>query len=261
MPVPRYYRYSQDRCWLKTQSHNAFSLYRQTSPTFSDISIPSSPPSSPPVMASLDQQLQDALATINGLTKKVESLTSNLNILQNENRALHGQQPAPAWSLFMPQPSYPSHSMFSPQLLPRHSPPWPLGSRPLPTPHQFSPSHIPLPQTPPAWSSFKDPKIVSPLPFSGKREDTEMSIHSCILYINRRPSEFSTEQNKVTWILSHMQTGSARAWREYVMAQIFKKNSLVQHGRRTLTGNPTTIQWYGQTSNNVFKNPYHDARQ
>ena len=31
------------------------------------------------------------------------------------------------------------------------------------------------------------------------------------------------EQNKVTWILSHMQTGSARAWCEYVMAQIFKK--------------------------------------
>ena len=31
------------------------------------------------------------------------------------------------------------------------------------------------------------------------------------------------EQNKVTWILSHMQTGSAHAWHKYVMAQIFKK--------------------------------------
>ena len=59
--------------------------------------------------------------------------------------------------------------------------------------------------------------------FSEKREDTETFIHSCILYINRRPSEFRTKQNKVTWILSHMQTGSAHAWQEYIMAQIFKK--------------------------------------
>ena len=111
----------------------------------------------------------------------------------------------------------------APQPLPRHSPSRPLGSHPLPTPPHFSPSQIPLHQSPPAQSSFKDPKITSPLPLSGKQEDTETFIHSCILYINEHPSEFSTEQNKVTWILSHMQTSSAQAWQEYVMAQIFKK--------------------------------------
>ena len=191
---------------LKMLSQQIFSLYCQTSPVFSDISTPSSPPSSPP-MASLDQQLQEALAAINSLTKKVESLTSNLHTLQNENRALCGQQPIPAQSPFMPQPSYPF--MFSPQPLPHHFPPRPSGSRPLPTPPQLSPSHIPLPHTPLAQSSFKDLKIVSPLPFSGKCEDTETFIHSCILYINGHPSEFGTEQNKITWILSHMQTGLA----------------------------------------------------
>ena len=190
-------------------------------PNFSDIYTPSSPPSSPPAMASLDQQLQEALATINGLTEKVQSLTSNLDVLRNENQALQGQCPASAHSPFMPQPFYPS--MFSLQPLPRHSPPRPLGSRPLPTPPRFTPSHIPLPQTPPAQSSFKDPKIASPLPFSGKCKDTETFIHSCILYINGCSSEFRTEQNKVTWILSHMQTNSAHAWCEYIMAQIFKK--------------------------------------
>ena len=56
-------------------------------------------------MASLDQQLQDALAAINGLTEKVESLTSNLNVLQNENQALRGQQPTPVQSPFLPQPA------------------------------------------------------------------------------------------------------------------------------------------------------------
>ena len=70
---------------------------------------------------------------------------------------------------------------------------------------------------------FQRSENASPMPFSGRREDRETFIHSCILYINGRPSEFGTEQNKVTWILSHMQTGSARAWREYVMTQIFKK--------------------------------------
>ena len=69
-------------------------------------------------MASLDQQLQEALAAINGLTEKVQSLTSNLDVLRNENQALRGQQPVPVQSLFMPQSSYPS--MFSPQPLPRH---------------------------------------------------------------------------------------------------------------------------------------------
>ena len=207
------------------QSHNAFSLYCQTSPTFSDISTPSSPPSSPPAIASLEQQLQEALASINGLTQRVESLTANLNILQTENQTLRGQPPAPVWTPFMPQPSYPPHSMFSPapQPLPHHSPPQPSGFRPLPTPPHFTPSHILLHQTPPARSSFKDPEIASPLPFSSKREDTETFIHSCILYINGWPLEFGTEQNKVTWILSHMQTGSVHAWHEYVMAQIFKK--------------------------------------
>ena len=199
-------------------SQNAFSLYRQTSPNFSHISTPSSPPSLSPTMASLNQQLQEALATINGLTEKVQSLISNLDVLRNKNQALHGQCPASAHSPFMPQSTYPS--MFSP---PQHSPPWPSGSHPLPIPPWISPSHVPLPQTPPTWSLFKNLKIASPLPFSGKHEDTEIFIHLCILYINGQPSEFGTEQNKVTWILSHMQTGSAHAWHEYVMVKIFKK--------------------------------------
>ena len=155
----------------------------------------------------------------------VESLTNNLDTLQAENRTLRSQQ-QPA-SVRQPAQFYPMQGVWANtpalQTVPHHSPPRPSGSCPLPTPPRVSPSHVPLPQSPFARSSFKDPKIASPLPFSSKHEDTETFIHSCI--INGRPSEFGTEQNKVTWILSHMQTGSARAWREYVMAQIFKKTS------------------------------------
>ena len=39
-------------------------------------------------MAFLKQQLQEALASINGLTQKVESLMANLNVLQTENQTL-----------------------------------------------------------------------------------------------------------------------------------------------------------------------------
>ena len=80
-------------------------------------------------MAALDQQLQEALATINGLTEKVQSLTSNLDTLQNKNQVLRRQCPASTHSPYMPQPTYPS--MFSP---PQHSPPRPSGSCPLPIP-------------------------------------------------------------------------------------------------------------------------------
>ena len=43
-------------------------------------------------MSSLDQQLREALDTINGLTQRVKSLTNNLDTLQAENQTLHGQQ-------------------------------------------------------------------------------------------------------------------------------------------------------------------------
>ena len=70
---------------------------------------------------------------------------------------------------------------------------------------------------------FKDPKIASPPLFSCKWKDMEMFIHSCILYINGWPLKFGTEQNKITWILFHMQTGFSCAWHKYIMSQIFKK--------------------------------------
>ena len=119
---------------------------------FSDISTPSSPPSSPPAMSSLDQQLREVLDAINGLTQRVKLLTNNLDTLQAENRTLHGQQ-RPT-SVRQPAPFYPMQGVWAntpaPQPLPRHSPPRSSGSHPLPTPPHFSPSHVSLPQTPPA---------------------------------------------------------------------------------------------------------------
>ena len=190
-----------------------FSHYHSTSPNLSEISTPSFPPPSPP-MASLEQQLQEALGVIDSLTQRIESLTTNLENLQHENQILRDLQQSIL--------THPIQSMFSPPLPPQQSPPHSSASRPLPQLPQISPSHLPLPSSPPA-QGFKDPKIATPIPFTGKQNEIESFIHSCILYINGRPSEFGTEQNKVIWILSYMQTGAARAWRDYIMAQICKR--------------------------------------
>ena len=67
---------------------------------------------------------------------------------------------------------------------------------------------------------YKEPKIAAPLPFDGKRENTESFLNSCSLYISARPSEFPSEDSKMHWIMSYMQNGSARLWRDYIMAQV-----------------------------------------
>ena len=62
--------------------------------------------------------------------------------------------------------------------------------------------------------------MATPLPFSGKREETEMFINSCRLYMSARSSEFYNEQAKVYWILSFMQTGTAQNWRNFIASHI-----------------------------------------
>ena len=92
-------------------------------------------------MASLEQQLQEALGMIDDLNWHIESLNTNLGNLQCENQMLKGLQ--------QPILTHPIQSMFSPPL-PQQSPPCSLVSRPLPQPPQTSPSHLPLPSSPPA---------------------------------------------------------------------------------------------------------------
>jgi len=75
-------------------------------------------------------------------------------------------------------------------------------------------------------SRIKEPKIANPLPFSGKRNDMESFINGCCLYMNSRKSEFPDEDAKIYWILSYMQTGSAKTWRDYVVALMYKGQQL-----------------------------------
>jgi len=74
----------------------------------------------------------------------------------------------------------------------------------------------------PSSSRIRELKIATPLPFSGKRDDTESFINECCLYMNGRKSEFPDKDAKIYWILLYMQTGSAKTWRDYIVALMYK---------------------------------------
>jgi len=44
--------------------------------------------------------------------------------------------------------------------------------------------------------------------------------------MNGQKSEFPDEDAKIYWILSYMQTGSAKTWRDYVVALMYKGQQL-----------------------------------
>ena len=74
--------------------------------------------------------------------------------------------------------------------------------------------------------------MATPLPFSGKQEETETFINSCHLYICTRILEFYDEQTKIYWILLFMQTGTAQVWQNIVSQQLYRQEiiySMVEH--------------------------------
>ena len=75
-------------------------------------------------------------------------------------------------------------------------------------------------------SHTKEPKILNPLLFSGKRDDMESFINEYCLYVNGCKLEFPNEDVKIYWILSYMQTGSVKTWHDYVVALMFKRQQL-----------------------------------
>ena len=153
----------------------------------------------------------------------MEALNQDLEGVKEENRYLkavadtNNDQTNPDHPLYQepaeetnPPPvrvpqSPPIRSHFSP----------PVNYPPLPPPIRTPPSSSERPEM-----KYKEPKIAAPLPFDGKRENMESFLNSCSLYISARPSEFQSEDTKMHWIMSYMQGGSARLWRDYIMAQV-----------------------------------------
>jgi len=161
------------------------------------------------VSSNLENQLADTMtviqmlmANIGNLTQQVVHLRQNVALMQaNQNfpPPAHILQPSPRNLPLPPSPQY----------------------QPLPPPSLLELAQdqaAPMPSS----SCIREPKIATPLPFSGKRDDTESFINGCCLYMNGRKSEFPDKDAKIYWILSYMQTGSAKTWRDYIVALMYK---------------------------------------
>ena len=164
-----------------------------------------------PIM-STDEQLTKTLATMEHIEKLMEALNNDLETIKEENCYLkavvetNNDLSHPDHPLYQPLANNdvpPLRSIFSPP--PIH----------VPSPIKESP---PLSEKPEV--KYREPKIAVPLPFDGKRENTESFLNSCQLYISARPPELQSEDAKMHWIMSYMQSESARLWRDYIMARV-----------------------------------------
>ena len=123
----------------------------------------------------------------------MEALNRDLEGVKQENRYLK------AVADTQNDRTNPDHPLYQEPAEGYNPPPVPVPSSP-PRRSRFSPpaNYPPLPPSPhiPSSSSgklemkYKEPKIAAPLPFDGKRENTESFLNSCSLYISARPSEF-----------------------------------------------------------------------
>ena len=147
---------------------------------------------------STDEKLAQTLATMERMEKLMEALNNDLEAVKQENRYLKAVVETNNDS------THPDHPLYE-EPAERPNPP---------------PIHIPQPSPEKPEIKYREPKIAAPLPFDGKRENTESFLNSCQLYISARPSEFQSEDQKMHWIMSYMQGGSARFWRDYVMARV-----------------------------------------
>ena len=185
----------------------SFSGYRQTSPAFSEPSIfftPANQPSPTSPMSSLDVQLAQAVKAITMLSTSMAAMQQQIGIL---TQSVTQQQQA------MLQPIAPIPAPLSP-----------LNISLPPSPP--SPPHRPSPQVqgqyifPPPIRT-KEPKIVAPLHFTSKHDETESFINLCTLYMNGWKLEFPDEDAKIYWILSYMTLGATKTWRDYVVSLMY----------------------------------------
>jgi len=150
--------------------------------------------------SNLENQLADAMTVIQTLMANIGNLTQQVVQLMQNVALMQANQNFPP-SAPIPQSS-PHNFPLPPS--PQYQP------LPPPSPLELAQDQMALM---PSSLCIREPKIATPLPFSGKRDDTESFINRCCLYMNGQKSEFPDEDAKIYWILLYMQTGSAKTWR------------------------------------------------
>ena len=172
---------------------------------------------------STEDQLTKTLAAMERMERLMKALNRDLDAIKEENRYLK------AVADTNNDPTNLDHPLYQEPVEESNPPPVHVPQTP-PMRNVFSPtaSYPPLPppvHNPPSSSEkpemkYREPKIAAPLPLDGKRENTESFLNSCQLYISARLSEFQSEDAKMHWIMSYMQSGLARLWHDYIMARV-----------------------------------------
>ena len=168
-------------------------------------------------MASLDEQLAQAVAVITMLLNSMVAMQQQVLILI-QNVAEHQQR--------ILQPIAPVPVPLSPLSIPL------LPSPPSPPcrPSLYLQGQYVLPPS----IRTEELKIMAPLHFTGKHDKTELFINSCTLYMNCQKSEFSDEDAKIYWILSYMTLGTAKTWRDYVVSLMYRQQHNFSSGDELL---------------------------
>ena len=166
-----------------------------------------------PTTMSSEEQLAKTLAMMERMEKLMEALNNDLETIKEENRYLK------VVVEINNDPNHPDHPLYAPPSNNDAPEPQSTFSPPVINP-PLPPVHTPPPSSGKPEIKYREPKIVTPIPFDSKRENTESFLNSCQLYISVRPSEFQNEEQKMHWVMSYMQSGSARLWHDYIMAQV-----------------------------------------
>jgi len=157
--------------------------------------------------SNLENQLADAMMVIQMLIANVGNLTQQVvHLIQNMALMQANQNFPPPASIPQPSPTFTPISTTTTTISA-----W-TGPGPGNT-HAFLFMH-------------REPKIATSLPFSGKRDNTESFINRCCLCMNGWKLEFPDEDAKIYWILSYMQTGSAKIWHNYIVTLMYKGQQL-----------------------------------
>ena len=114
---------------------------------------------------SLDEKLAQTLAAMERMEKLMEALNNDLEAVKQENHYLKVMIETNN------NPTHPDHPLYKE----------PTNNSPLP------PANYPQPSSGKPEIKYHEPKIVAPIPFDGKRENTESFINACQLYISARP--------------------------------------------------------------------------
>ena len=155
-----------------------------------------------PAMSS-DNQLAKTLAAMERMEKLMEALNNDLETIKEENCYLKAVVETNN------DPNHPDHPLYQPPSKNDAPEPRSIFSPPVNN-SSLPPVHTPPPSSGKPEIKYREPKIAAPLPFDGKRENTESFLNVCQLYISARPSEFQTEDQKMHWVMSYMQSRSAQ---------------------------------------------------